>query len=146
MTVSAFTPHDEFAYRTARQEFPFLTGVVKAYVLRTTWTPDTALDKVFGDVSAHEADDGDYAAITLTGKVINQDGNGRTVYDSADFDYGDNVSVSGQYVLIAIEDADPAKCYIFGHWDCNEGGGDLSSVADDFDFKVNALGIYRWTP
>ena len=150
MAVSDFRPHPLFVHRVWLQQFDFLNDTLEAHVLRATWQPDVGVDTLFGDVSAHVTPDADYAAVPLTGKVIYMDGNGNTVLDSADFDYGDTVSITGRYVVIAIADPDPTKRIIMGHWDCNVdtalGEGDVSSVSDDFDFKVNANGIYKIAP
>jgi len=146
MTVSTFTEFDEWQYRVARGEFDFLADTMKVAVLKATWTPNEATNKIWGDISAHECTDADYAQITMSGKVINQDGNGRTVHDCADFDFGDTVDISGKYVVIYRDNATAGLRYLMGYWDCNEGGGDINSVNDDFDFVVNALGIHRYTP
>lgn len=146
MTVSIFKEFQEWPYRVARQEADFLADEIRVHVLKSSWAPDLAAQTIWSDISAHEADDVDYAHLVAAGKVINKDGNGRTVYDCADFDFGNAVSITGKYVVIRRYNVTAGLEYLMGYWDCNEGGGDLSSVNDDFDFTVNALGILRYTP
>lgn len=146
MSVSNFIVFPVWPYRSARGEVDFLTDTIHASILKATWTPDIDAHTVWGDISAHETADADYGQLTLSSKVINLDGNGRTVYDCADFNFGDTVSIGGKYLVLWRADATAGLRYNMGYWDCNVGGGDLNSVADDFDFAVNANGILRLTP
>ena len=146
MSVSNFILFPVWPYRSLRHEVDFLNDTIKASVLKNTWTPNLSTQTVWGDISANETTDPDYAQLTLGTKVINLDGSNRTVYDCADFDYGDDVSISGRYLVLWRSHATAGLRYLFGYWDLNVGGGDINSIEDDFDFAVNANGIFRLTP
>lgn len=146
MTVSPFIEFPNWHYRTARNEVDFLADTINASLLTADWTPDLATDVVWGDISANECADGDYVMQVLGTKTITLDGSDRTVWDCADINFGDTVSIAGKYLVLWRADASAGLRYLMAYADLNEGGGNLVSVNDDFDFAISANGIMRYTP
>jgi hypothetical protein len=146
MTVSAFTVFPNWRLKVDRQEVNFLTDTINASLMKETWTPNITTQTIWGDVSTHECADAGYVMQTLASKTIALDGSNRTVWDAADLDFGNNVSLAGKYLLLWRANATAGQRYLMAYADLNEGGGNLVSVSDDFDFAFSANGIFRVTP
>lgn len=144
MTIGTVTAYREYRLRVERQEFPFLSGTVKAALLLNTYVPDVANHKLWGDVSAHEvAGGGDYAQLTLAGKTIALDGSGRSAVDFDNLDFGAAVTISAKYLVTYL---DAATKYLMTYVDLNVGGGNLVVAGGPLVIAVNAAGWYRSTP
>ena len=147
MAAGNFIPYDEFVFRLAQQEFDFLNGTMEAILLDDAYTPDTAAHTVIGDISSQEISDTDYSRQTLANKSITQDGSGRTVFDADDVDFGNSVSISARYMVLALNTGTGSTSYLMGYVDLNDGGtGNVSSTNSDFDVAFSADGIYRIDP
>lgn len=150
MSAGNFIPFKKAPYRMLRQELDWLTpgaGTWKAALLTSAYTPDANAHDAWDDVSAHECADGDYARQNLASRTITQDGSNRTVFDAADVDFGNAVSIAARYMVLFLDTGTPATSYLFGYVDLNDGGsGNVESTNDDFDVGFNASGIYRVTP
>jgi len=147
MAAGNFIPYDEFVFRLAQQEFDFLNGTMEAILLDDAYTPDTAAHTVIGDISSQEIGDTDYSRQTLANKSITQDGSGRTVFDADDVDFGNSVSISARYMVLALNTGTGSTSYLMGYVDLNDGGtGNVSSTNSDFDVAFSADGIYRIDP
>lgn len=148
MTVGNFTAQASFVYRVARGDIDFLTDTIMAMLLDNAYTPTAAHDAL-DDVSAQEVNAGtypDYARQTLASKTITQDGSLRTVFDAADVDFGNAVTISARYMMLFKDSGVAGTSYLLGYIDLNSGGSaNVSSVAGDFDVGFNASGIYRIT-
>ena len=147
MAAGNFIPFDEFNFQTAKQAFDFENGTIEAILLDNAYTPDTANHTVIGDVSADEIGDTDYSRQTLANKSITKDASGRTVYDADDVDFGNSVSISARYMVLALNTGTGSTSYLMGYVDLNDGGSsNVSSTNSDFDVAFSADGIYRVDP
>lgn len=145
MAAGPFVAYPSFTYRVARGDIAFLTDTIKALLATATYTLSTAHDAL--DDITNECADAGYARQTLGTKTITQDGSLRTVFDAADLDFGNNVSISGRYIIVFKDSGTASTSYLLGYCDLTGGaGGNVSSVNSDFDLAWNASGIYRITP
>lgn len=106
MAAGNFIPYDKsFINRVLQQQLPYLLTTVKMALLDNAHTPAPTTDQVWADVSGDEIADGDYSQQTLTSQTITQDGSNRTVFDAADVDFGDAVTISARYAVVYCDAA-----------------------------------------
>lgn len=143
MAIGEVTVYNEHTYRTYLQQFDYLGGTMKAALLLNSYVPNLAVHKVWGDVSAHEIEDGDYADKVLAAKTITQDGSGRTVMSHANLDFGSDVDITAKYLVRYL---DGGTKYLWSYVDLNVGGGNLVVTSGPLVISVNAAGVYRIEP
>lgn len=147
MAVGATQAFREGILRVTRGDLLFLSNTMKAAVLDVTYTPDLDAHDNWDDVSAFECGDADYGQLTLGSKTITEDGSGRSVFDCADLNYGDDVTIAGKYICIFKDTGTPATSTLLFLIDLDEGGSvNKESTESDFDLAISATGLYRITP
>lgn len=97
MAASIFLPNWTYIYHALRGDIDYLNDAHEAALLTNSYTPDLQAHDFFDDVSAAECADGDYAQQDLASKTITQDASKNIVYDCADIDFGNDVSITAAY-------------------------------------------------
>lgn len=131
--------------KVATNDIDFATDTVHALLLDTIHTPNLATHEFISNVVVNEIADVGYARQIVGTKSIALVG-GKVVFDCADISFGDPVSISARYLVIAkivTIDADSPLLFIC---DLNTGGGNLSSTAAAFSVAINAAGLHDVTP
>lgn len=147
MAAGTITAFDSFVYHMAQGNIAYLTNTICAALLNNNYTPVTSVHDAWDDVSSHVCTSGDYAVTYLSSRTITQDSSKRTVFDAADVDYGDSVSISARYMVIYKDSGTPSTSYLLWYVDLNDGGSEeVESSSSDFDIAFHSDGIYRIDP
>ena len=133
-------------------ETPFATADHCWILLDTSATPSVTTWVDYDDISAFEVNGvtyPDYAAnapLDATGESVATVG-GFTVLDIADANFGASVTISGRYLVLMDSTAVAltGTTLIIGYADIT-GGGNASSVSNNFAVNINALGLHRFGP
>ena len=127
MAAGPFVPYQSFVYRSARGDIAFLSDTIKALLATNSYTPSVSTHTVLTDITNECADAG-YARQTLGTKTITLDGSGRTVWDAADLDFGNNVTISGRYIVLFKDSGTGSTSYLLGYVELTGGAvGNISS-------------------
>lgn len=120
----------------------FDTDVLQAILLTNAHTVDVVNDQFVSNVTAEECADGDYARQAIAGNALSIV-SGAVRFDCNDIDFGNTVTISARYLVIAKDTNVDASDQLLFICDLNTGGGNLSSTSGDFDITINASGIYN---
>lgn len=131
--------------KVATNDIDFVADTMVAMLLDTAHTPSLTTHEFISDVVANECGDVDYGRQTLASKTVALAG-GKLVFDAADVDYGNAVTISARYLVIAKNTGSDTTSPLLFICDLNTGGGNLSSTSADFDVAFNTSGIHDVTP
>ena len=113
-------------------------GSLKLYPMATTFTPNSATDQYFSDISAEVASGA--AAITLTGVVTTIDTvNNRVELDTDNATTGTITTTTNKYSLV-VDTTHDATSPVLATIDYAE--GTVSAIAGTITFTINAEGHY----
>ena len=149
MTVSEvlFTDPGHLAVRKGTIDLE--NDTIVCVLVTSAHTPSLINDNIYSDISGSECADADYTATFAEGHVLASSlwsaVSTRVVkWDAADLDYGNAVTITAQYVYIVRRAGASlvAGDLIVGYVDLNEGVGDVSSTAGNFDLAWAATGLF----
>jgi len=127
---------------------PFTSGMasvdVAVALLSADYTPDPT-HSTWGDVSAHEIGDADYAQQSLPGASYGQ-ASGTVTYDADPISFGDNVTITAKYAVFvrgtpgSLASGDT----LIGYVDLDTSATDATVSSKNSEFKVNSpSGIFE---
>jgi hypothetical protein len=126
---------------SATPDWDDATGNFAFALLDKSYVPDVA-HATWGDVSVHETASSSYAPIAVGSRTIVASG-GNVYLDSADANFGADVTISARYLVcvqsdpVALQGTDKLIFYV----DLNSGGaGNVSSSASTFNAQAPADG------
>lgn len=123
--------------------FDYLTGVVKAMLMKSTYSPNPDSNFV-SDISADESAV-TYTRQTLASKTVTQDDtNNRAVFDCADLAFGTLAlghTLGGIlfYVQTGGDDSTPSNDILLAYHELTD---DIPTNGSTFSYTINAAGIF----
>lgn len=144
MAADIVKAYEKGLLKVALGTLDFINDTLIFGLLDAAHTPDLVNHEFISDIVAQECADGDYVRQTASGKALTIV-SGKLRFDSADVDFGNAVTISAKYLFMAKNTGSDATSPLLFLCDLNQGGGNLSSTAGDFDPSVNANGLYEIT-
>lgn len=152
MTVSKFEFTDPGFLAVRKGTIDLEGDTIVAVIIDAAQTPVIATDATYADISANECADADYIATFAEGHVVanllwTDVGTRVFMLDADNLDYGNNVTISGQYIYLLRRAGASlvAGDLIVGFVDLQTEEGNVSSVNGDFDLAWAATGLFRDT-
>ena len=144
MATGTFQLYDEGKRRTISGEVQLGTDTLTMALLTDAYSPDTSAHTTFGDISANEVADADYAQQSLSGVSVTLSGS-TVLFDADTISFGTDVSIEAKYAVVMSgvgDSTDPLIAYV----DLNTDGASetLRSVASTFEIRL-PNGIYEAT-
>jgi len=135
MPAGTFQVYDDWKLRTIQGDIqkPESNTLTMA-LLTSNYTPDTATQVTWGDISGDEVTDADYAKQTISNVSITLDGS-TVVFDADTVSFGSSVSIEAKYAVVMIgtgDSTDPLITYV----DLEEGGDTQRSVNSAFEVRL----------